>query len=161
MKITSGISANGIPKLSTTWLITSVRDGSTPIPITTKAGIIVTARRTKIGICRLMNPCITIWPASVPTAELESPEQSRASAKRTLDVPPRIGSSVLCAPSSESTFVRPLLKKTLAAITSIAMLISPASVIATTTSIRVYRISRRASASLSGTIRFCIRAECR
>ena len=56
---TSGIRANGIPNDSTTWLITSVRDGSTPIAITTNAGIIVTARRTNRGIRRLTNPCIT------------------------------------------------------------------------------------------------------
>ena len=54
-----------------------------------------------------------------------------------LEAPPRIGSSVLCAPSSESTFTMPLSKKTLAAITSIAMLIRPAIVIAISTSIRV------------------------
>ena len=46
VNITSGISANGMPNESTTWLITSVRSGSKPIAITTNAGIIVTIRRT-------------------------------------------------------------------------------------------------------------------
>ena len=31
VNMTSGMSANGIPNESTTWLITSVRDGSTPM----------------------------------------------------------------------------------------------------------------------------------
>ena len=83
--------------------MTSVRDGSTPIPITTNAGSIVTARRTKIGIRRRTNPCITTWPDSVPTAELDSPEKRSASAKSALEAPPTIGASVLCAPSSDST----------------------------------------------------------
>jgi hypothetical protein len=84
-----------------------------------------------------MKPCITTCPESVPTAELDKPEAISASAKRTLDAPPRIGSSVLCAPSSESTFVRPSRKNVDAAMTSIATLIAPAIVIAITTSMRV------------------------
>ncbi len=59
VKITSGISANGIPKERTTWLNTSVREGSTPMAITISAGSIVTARRTKRGIFQLTKPCIT------------------------------------------------------------------------------------------------------
>ena len=59
VNITSGISANGIPKERMTWLITSVRDGSSPIAITTNAGIIVTKRRTNSGIRRWMKPCMT------------------------------------------------------------------------------------------------------
>ncbi len=46
VKTTSGTSANGIPNESTTCESTSVRDGLTPIAITTNAGIIVTSRRT-------------------------------------------------------------------------------------------------------------------
>src|SRR5919197_1511177 len=84
VKRTSGMSANGIPKESTTWLITSVRDGSTPIPTTMSAGSIVTRRRTATGICRRMKPCMTTWPESVPTVELERPDASSASAKRLL-----------------------------------------------------------------------------
>ena len=134
--MTSGISAKGIPNESTTWLITSTREGSSgsPMAITTNAGIIVTARRTNSGIRRLMNPCITTWPDNVPTVELDSPEAVSASAKSTLEAPPRMGSSVRCAPSSDSMFFSPLPKKTVAATTSIATLISPAIVIASTTS---------------------------
>jgi hypothetical protein len=84
-----------------------------------------------------MKPCITTWPESVPTVELDRPDASRASANSVLEAPPRIGASVRCAPSSESTFSSPESKKTVAAITSIAMLISPAIDIAITTSIRV------------------------
>src|SRR5918911_1030697 len=65
VKRTSGTSANGIPNDSTTWLITSVREGSTPQPTTTSAGSIVTTRRTATGIRRRMKPCITTWPESV------------------------------------------------------------------------------------------------
>ena len=43
------------------------------------------------GIWRRMKPCITTWPESVPTAELESPEASSARAKSALDALPRIG----------------------------------------------------------------------
>ena len=108
MNQTSGISANGIPNESTTWLSTNVRVGLRPIAATISAGSIVTSRRTKIGICRLMNPCITTWPESVPTVELESPEASSASAKSVLEALPRIGSSVLWAVSSEATSKIPL-----------------------------------------------------
>ena len=62
----------------------------------------------QIGICRWMNPCITTWPASVPTAEVESPEPSSESAKSVLDAPPSSGSSVLCASSSEAMSSSPL-----------------------------------------------------
>ena len=114
-----------------------MRDGSIPIAITTNAGTIVTTRRTIRGICRLMKPCMTTWPESVPTAELDSPDASSASANSALDAPPRIGWRVLCAPSSESTFKSPFLKKVDAAITSIETLISPAIDIAMITSTRV------------------------
>ena len=84
-----------------------------------------------------MNPCMTTWPDIVPTVELDRPDAVSASAKSTLDAPPRIGWSVRCAPSSESTCVRPLPKKTVAATTSIATLITPASAMAIHTSMRV------------------------
>ena len=84
-----------------------------------------------------MKPCITTWPESVPTAELERPDASSASANSALDAPPRIGWSVLCAPSSESTLSSPFLKNVDAAITSIATLIRPAIDIAMITSTRV------------------------
>ena len=126
VKMTSGTSANGIPNESTTCEMTSVRDGSIPIAITTNAGSIVTSRRTASGIWRLMKPCITTWPESVPTAELDRPDASSASANNTLDAPPRIGSSVLCAPFERVDVEEALWKNVDAAITSIATLISPA-----------------------------------
>ena len=86
-----------------------------------------------------MNPCITTWPDIVPTVELDSPEAVSASAKSMLDAPPRIGSSVRCAPSSDSMSVSPLPKNTVAATTSIDRLIRPAIDIAIRTSTRVYR----------------------
>ncbi len=95
----------------------------------------------------------------MPTAELESPAASSASAKSALDAPPSSGARVLCAVSSDSTWCRPLRKKVLAAITSIATLIRPAIVIATRTSIQVKRISRFACASSAVRIRSCISAE--
>src|SRR5439155_1242917 len=108
VKTTSGIKAKGMPNESTTCERTSVRDGSIPRAITTKAGIIVTRRRTVTGIWRWMNPCITTCPDSVPTAELESPEATSARAKSALDALPRIGSSVLWAVSSDATCRRPV-----------------------------------------------------
>ena len=56
------------------------------------AGAIVISRRHTIGICLRMNPCITTWPDSVPTAELDSPDATSASANSVLEAPPRIGS---------------------------------------------------------------------
>ena len=43
---TSGTSANGMPKDSTTWLMTSARVGSSPMASTISAGAIVIARRS-------------------------------------------------------------------------------------------------------------------
>ena len=94
VKRTSGTRANGIPKESSTWLITRVLVGLAPIPMTTSAGIIVTPRRTTIGTERRRKPCITTWPASVPTAELESPEKSSESAKSVPALAPSSGFSV-------------------------------------------------------------------
>ena len=93
-----------MPNERTTWLITSVRDGSAPSADDDERRRHRHERGARtIGICRRMKPCITTWPASVPTAELESPEKRSAIAKSALDAPPSSGSSVLCAPSSEST----------------------------------------------------------
>ncbi len=91
---TSGISANGIPNERITWLSTSVRVGLSPSAITTNAGTIVARRRTQSGICQPVNPCMMIWPESVPTAELERPEKTSASAKIVAAAAPRIGVSV-------------------------------------------------------------------
>ena len=86
---------------------------------------------------RRTNPCITTWPESVPTADDDRPEPSSAIAKNVAATGPRIGSSVSCAPSSESTFGRPLAPNVAAAITSIERLIMPAIAIAISTSTRV------------------------
>ena len=75
---TRGTSANGIPNESTTWLITSALVGFKPTPSTIRAGARVIARRRKIGIRRRMNPCMTTWPAIVPTEDEANPEASRA-----------------------------------------------------------------------------------
>ena len=109
VKNSSGISANGIPKERTTWLSTSVRDGLAPTAMMMNAGSMVTSRRTASGTCRRRKPCITTWPESVPTAELDRPDASSASAKIALAAPPSSGTSVLCATSSDSTWWKPLL----------------------------------------------------
>ena len=76
--MTSGMSANGIPNDSTTWLRISAFEGLTPIAMMMRAGIIVIVRRSQSGIWRWMKPCITTCPAIVPTLDDESPEASRA-----------------------------------------------------------------------------------
>ncbi|MNI79512.1 hypothetical protein D3C73_1359730 [compost metagenome] len=38
------------------------------------AGIMVTMRRTHTGMRKPTKPCMIIWPAMVPTTELEIPE---------------------------------------------------------------------------------------
>ena len=60
---TSGMSANGMPKLSTTWLSTSARVGSNPIPRMMSAGISVTSRRTTSGMCTFSSPPMIADPA--------------------------------------------------------------------------------------------------
>ncbi|MGA7912040.1 MAG: hypothetical protein WB682_02955 [Candidatus Dormiibacterota bacterium] len=54
-------------KTNKPWLSTGARDGSKRIPITIMARSILIARRRKPEIWRLMKPCITTWPDSVPT----------------------------------------------------------------------------------------------
>ena len=75
-----------MPNESTTWLSTSARVGSTPIASTTSAGSIVTTRRTKSGIWRRMKPCMTTWPAIVPTLDDDRPEASSAIAEEHVGV---------------------------------------------------------------------------
>jgi len=50
VNITRGIMANGRPKESTTWLMTSVRVGSSPMKMTINDGTIVTIRLIQGGI---------------------------------------------------------------------------------------------------------------
>lgn len=86
--IRSGIRAKGMPKESTTWLMTRARLGFTPTARTPRAGAIVTSRRRKSGMRRLMNPCIITCPLIVPTEELEKPLASKATPKRVAERPP-------------------------------------------------------------------------
>jgi hypothetical protein len=90
----SGISACGIPKESTTWLITSARVGSAPRATTTRAGSTVTRRRSHSGTVPCRKPRMIVWPANVATAEADRPEASSETAKMTLDARPRIGVNV-------------------------------------------------------------------
>ena len=62
--------------LSTTWLRTSDWSHRRRVATTTKAGTMVTSRRTQIGIRKPTKPCMIICPAMVPTAELDTPEAS-------------------------------------------------------------------------------------
>ena len=73
----SAIIGSGSAMLSTTWLATSASVAFTPSATTTKAGSIVTSRRTQTGMRKPTKPCMISWPAMVPTAELEMPEASR------------------------------------------------------------------------------------
>jgi len=83
-KRSSGTSANGTPNESMTWLNTSAADAFTPRPSTTSEGTSVIDPRTSNGIERWMKPCVTVWPAIVPTVEEESPEASSAIPKTTV-----------------------------------------------------------------------------
>ena len=65
---------SGSAMLSTTWLITSAFVALAPSATTTKAGTMVTSRRTQIGMRKPTKPCMIIWPAMVPTVELDTPD---------------------------------------------------------------------------------------
>lgn len=52
----SGINAKAMPKLSTTWLAIKTDVGSIPIIMTTRAGVIVTARLNHMGIYPAIDP---------------------------------------------------------------------------------------------------------
>src|SRR5690606_8127890 len=94
VKSTSGISAKGIPKLRITWLMHSVRVGSSPSAMTTSAGAMVMARRSQTGMCEFRKPCMMTCPAMVPTVEEESPAASSEMAKTVLASGPSSGVSV-------------------------------------------------------------------
>ena len=81
VNITSGIIANGIPKDRNTWLRINAREGSKLAAITISAGTMVIPRRRKTEILRWMKPCITTWPARVPTDDEEMPDASSATPK--------------------------------------------------------------------------------
>ena len=61
--ITSGTSANGMPKLRMTCESTRASVALTPMASTISAGDIVISRRKASGIVRSMKPCMTTWPA--------------------------------------------------------------------------------------------------
>src|ERR1022692_483982 len=105
---TSGTSANGMPKESTTCEITRLPVGGSPSSSTTSAGSMVSPRRTNNGIRRRMNPCMTTWPAYVPTLEEDSPEASRATANISAAPPPTTRPSPACAASIVSAWERPV-----------------------------------------------------
>src|ERR1700735_5834131 len=70
----SAMTGAGRAMLSTTWLMMSALVELTPSQTTTNAGIIVTRRRTMMGTRTRRTPRLIIWPAIVPTAELDRPE---------------------------------------------------------------------------------------
>jgi len=163
---TSGTTANGSCRLSTTWLSTKrlVVDPSPAMPITNAAGTIankrVTMRRSQTGRRKSRNPSMTIWPASVPVMVEFCPEASSASANTTLAAPaPSIGDNRLCACSISATSVRPELWNTDAARIRIAALIKNARPSETMVSIVASRIAPRSS--LAATLRVCTTDEWR
>ena len=139
---TSGNTANGSCRLSTTWL----RMMSGPVPrspyiaTTMIAGTMamrrVMSRRSHGRRRMLMNPSITIWPASVPVSVAFWPEQSSATANSTLAiVVPRSGESSSYASPMSATSWWPVPWNTAAAITRIAALMKSADISATEESI--------------------------
>ncbi len=54
----------------------------------------VTSRRTQTGIRKPTKPCMIIWPAMVPTAELETPEARSETRKMLAAAAPKSGASV-------------------------------------------------------------------
>src|ERR1700722_1607566 len=113
-------------------------------------------------MCRLMNPCMTTWPAYVPTLDEDSPDASSATAKASAAPPPTRRPRSACAAWSEPPRdTAPPRRNRAAATNSMARLISPAAPSATTTSIRWKRISWRRSASSLHDTRPLVRAECR
>ena len=54
--------------------MTSALVALTPSATTTKAGTMVTSRRSQIGMRKPTKPCMIICPAMVPTVEAETPE---------------------------------------------------------------------------------------
>ena len=54
--------------------MTSALVALTPSATTTKAGTMVTSRRSQIGMRKPTKPCMIIWPAMVPTVDADTPE---------------------------------------------------------------------------------------
>ena len=91
---TSAIIGTGRAIDRITWLTTRAWVALTPRPTTMKAGIMVTRRRTQIGMRKLTKPCMIIWPAMVPTTELDVPEAISEMRKTAAAAPPSSGVSV-------------------------------------------------------------------
>ena len=68
----------------------------------------VTRRRTQIGMCRWMKPCMMTWPAMVPTVVEASPEASSEMANIQPAAEPSNGSRVRWASSMVAMSLRPL-----------------------------------------------------
>ena len=91
---TSATIGTGSARLNTTWLHTSDWVTLAPSPTSTKAGAMVTARRSQSGMRNWTKSCMIVWPAMVPTMELEKPEASSDSANTSAAPPPSNGTSV-------------------------------------------------------------------
>src|SRR5216683_257281 len=76
VNITRVITGSGRTKLRTTWLITRVLVGLKPIAATSTAGIIVTSRRTQMGIVKPTKPGMITAPATWPPGDRERREAS-------------------------------------------------------------------------------------
>ncbi len=127
-----------MPNDSTTWEKTSARVTSTPTAITATAGARVTSRRSTSGIRRRRKPCMTTWPASVPTPDAAMPDASSASANSVAAAGPSAAPRPAWAPSSVVTGVAEP-DSSRAATTSMMMFTTPARPIAATTSSRWLR----------------------
>ena len=67
---------------------------TTPMAMTAKAGTMVTRRRSHTGMRKFTKPCMIIWPAMVPTTELEMPEVISETRKTAEAAAPSSGVSV-------------------------------------------------------------------
>ena len=108
-----------------------------------------------------MNPCMTTWPAIVPTEDEANPEASRATPKIVAALPDTVCWSPWNAPSMLSIVLNPPLLKRAAAMIIIERLTTPASVIAITTSTFSNLKMRRRSLSFRPTTRRWVSAECK
>ena len=90
----SGISANGSVKLSTTCDRIRIFSGSSPTAMTMIAGMIVISRRRKMGNLIFRKPSMMTCPAITPTVDDDSPEHSSATAKTVAAAGPSSGPSV-------------------------------------------------------------------
>ncbi len=94
VRISSAIIGTGRIRLSATWLRMSAWVGSIPRATITKAGTIVTSRRSQSGMRNPTKPRMMTCPAIVPTAELDSPEAISDTRNTPAAPEPRIGIKV-------------------------------------------------------------------